>query len=74
MNLHPMRRRLRLLVVSTVVALVVLSCHGDASEPLGPLAETAPSQQAVALAATDRGVLVEFYLATGGDGWQRRDG
>lgn len=69
----PRRRGGSRLVVLLSVVLPLLSCHDDVSEPLGPVAETAPAQQA-SLAEADRATLVDFHRATGGDRWRRRDG
>lgn len=55
------------------IVLPTLSCHDDAPEPLSPFTETVASVQA-SLAEADRATLVEFYRATGGDRWRRRDG
>ena len=63
------------LVMMLGVVVAVLSCHDDAPEPLSPLLETAPPQQAQAgFAEADRATLVEFHRATGGDRWRRRGG
>ncbi|MDE2985864.1 MAG: hypothetical protein OXU69_14265 [Gemmatimonadota bacterium] len=61
------------MVILLGIVLPALSCHDDAPEPLSPFTETAPSAQAN-LAEADRATLVEFYRATGGVGWRRRDG
>lgn len=69
----PRRRGGTRLVMLLAIVLSALSCHEDAPEPLSPFTETIPPAQA-GLAEADRATLVEFYRATGGDRWQRRDG
>ena len=69
----PPRRGGSRLVILLGIALSVLSCHDDAPEPMSPFTETVPSAHA-SLAEADRAPLVDFYRATGGDRWRRRDG
>ena len=55
------------------VVLPATSCDRDAPEPLTPLLETVPAQQA-SVAEVDRATLVNFHRATDGHRWRRRDG
>ena len=61
------------MVILLGIVLPALSCHDDAPEPMSAFTETVPSAQA-SLAEADRATLVDFYRATGGDRWRRRDG
>ncbi|MXW66436.1 MAG: hypothetical protein F4Z72_05455 [Gemmatimonadales bacterium] len=66
-------RLLRVVLLSPIL-LGPVGCRPDNGEPIvAPVAESAPSV-GYARADSDRAALVEFYRATGGDGWKRKDG